>query len=140
MTPAEAAHLGASILGSFLAWEETLPPGPRRMFGGDRVNLLCAALLVPPPTIRMPPSPVEAAWALARGRGEGRGRVSMSYPLGPAKYVEIDSTDLILAAAIVLAVDRLDERGRPEVVPEELRAAASIALMLGLEVRRVEAP
>lgn len=61
----------------------------------------------------------------------------MPYALGLAKYVDIASADLILAAAIVLAVDRVDELGRAEAVPEELRAAASVALMLGLEVKRV---
>lgn len=57
VTPAEAAQLGAGILGSFLAWEETLPPGVRRMFGGDRVLLLCATLLVPHVRVRLPLPP-----------------------------------------------------------------------------------
>ena len=46
MTPEEAAHLGGTITESFLAWEGSLPLGVRRMFGGDRVLLLCATLLV----------------------------------------------------------------------------------------------
>lgn len=54
-----------------------------------------------------------------------------------ATAVAISSADLILAAAIVLAVDRLDARDRADAVPEELRAAASVALMLGLEIVRV---
>ena len=59
--------------------------------------------------------------------------------LGGRNYEElaISSADLILAAAIVLAVDRLDARDRADAVPEELRAAASVALMLGLEIVRV---
>ena len=135
MTPAEAARLGASAIEAFSAWEESLPVGVRRMFGGDRALLLCATLLVPHVRVRMPlPPDVRYGFTSTIPRG---GAVTMPSDLGLAKWVAISSADLILAAAIVLAVDRLYELGRAEAVPEELRAAASVALMLGLEVKRV---
>lgn len=138
MTPEEAAHLGGTVTESFLAWEESLPLGVRRMFGGDRVLLLCATFLVPHVRVRLPPT----------GYMLGAGTVSMPalshveltsghIIVEAATAVAISSADLILAAAIVLAVDRLDARDRADAVPEELRAAASVALMLGLEIVRV---
>ena len=146
MTPEEAAHLGGTITGSFLAWEELLPLGVRRMFGGDRVLLLCATFLVPHVRVRLPLPP-----GMVYGRSDNTPRVgTVSMPAlshveltsgriltEAATAVAISSADLILAAAIVLAVDRLDARDRADAVPEELRAAASVALMLGLEIVRV---
>ena len=146
MTPEEAAHLGGTITGSFLAWEESLPRGVRRMFGGDRVLLLCSTLLVPHVRVRLPLPP-----GMVYGRSDNTPRVgTVSMPAlshveltsgriltEAATAVAISSADLILAAAIVLAVDRLDARDRADAVPEELRAAASVALMLGLEIVRV---
>jgi len=104
------------------------------MFGGDRVLLLCAGFLVPHVRVRMP-LPPSVVYGLHNVTPR-HGAVTMPYDLGPAKYVDIGSADLILAASIVLAVDRVDELGRAETVPEELRAAASVALMLGLEVKK----
>lgn len=145
MTPEEAAHLGGTITGSFLAWEESLPLGVRRMFGGDRVLLLCATFLVPHVHVRLPLPP--AGYTLG-SNPQRSGTVSMPalshveltsgrILTEAATAVAISSADLILAAAIVLAVDRLDARDRADAVPEELRAAASVALMLGLEIVRV---
>jgi hypothetical protein len=110
------------------------------MFGGDRALLLCATLLVPHVRVRLP-LPPDVRYGLTSTVPRG-GAVTMPSAPGPsdlslAKYVDIDSADLILAASIVLAVDRLDARDRADAVPEELRAAASVALMLGLEIVRV---
>lgn len=142
MTPEESRHLGEGIISTFYAWEMELPDGVRRMFGGDRARLLCGALLLPHVSAQAPPAQV-ARYAKARGMPQPRGTVSMpaSAPADQragigTTYVEIDSMELVLAATIVLVVDRLDARGRSEVVPEALRAGASIGLMLGLEVLR----
>lgn len=138
MTPEEAAHLGGTITGSFLAWEESLPSGVRRMFGGDRVLLLCAAFMVPHVRVRLPLPPVGYMLGSNPQRSGTVSMPAMAWEVvEAATAVAISSADLILAAAIVLAVDRLDARDRADAVPEELRAAASVALMHGLEVKRV---